>query len=110
MWRLALPLVVVFVAGCSESRSPAAPMTPDAPGEEPDLVRQLASGGYVLFFRHAERNVTIMSTEALAIADNQGACFPGSELTQKGGRHLGTMRGDDRDKYRCLRRLRAALR
>jgi broad specificity phosphatase PhoE len=42
------------------------------------------SGGYVVFFRHAERDAAAMSTGELAIADNAGVCAPGSELTAQG--------------------------
>lgn len=48
------------------------------------LLSDVAGGGYVLFFRHAERNTAVLSTTDLAAVDNRGECVPGSELTPNG--------------------------
>jgi phosphohistidine phosphatase SixA len=50
----------------------------------PDLLHDLSSGGYVIFFRHAARDTTAIATSALAVVDNAGECVPGSELTEAG--------------------------
>lgn len=55
----------------------------DGPGAD-GLLSDVAAGGYVLFFRHSERNAGAISTAALAVADNAGECVPGSELTANG--------------------------
>ncbi len=55
----------------------------DGPGAV-GLLTDVASGGYVLFFRHSERDAGAISTAALAVADNLGECVPGSELTANG--------------------------
>lgn len=81
-------LAAVLVSGCGTG--PARPTsvgptsTDNEPVSESDLLRQVSSGGYVLFFRHAERDTNAMGTAELAVADNAGACMPGSELTSKG--------------------------
>ncbi|HSL20894.1 MAG TPA: hypothetical protein VK886_05120 [Vicinamibacterales bacterium] len=79
--------VVVFVCltfmGCQGRPSPAAPTTLGAmPARE--LVHQLASGGYVIFFRHAARDLNVLATTDLAVVDNAGECVPGSALTEAG--------------------------
>lgn len=48
------------------------------------LLPDVASGGYVLFFRHSERDTAALPTATLAAVDNAGTCEPGSELTTKG--------------------------
>jgi phosphohistidine phosphatase SixA len=48
------------------------------------LLPDVAFGGYVLFFRHSERDTAALSTATLATVDNAGTCEPGSELTAKG--------------------------
>jgi broad specificity phosphatase PhoE len=83
--RMLCLLAGVAFAGCSTS-SPLAPestTTADSPSES-ELIGRLASGGYVVFFRHAERDGNVLSTSDLAIADNAQACVPGSELTERG--------------------------
>jgi broad specificity phosphatase PhoE len=80
-----LPLLaVLLLAGCSSS-SPVAPESsmPDGAAES-DLLRRVASGGYVLFFRHTERDGSVIGNVELAMADNAQACLPGSELTERG--------------------------
>lgn len=79
-------LLGVLHAACAPGVSP---VSPDSGGDlQPPprsaLVRQIASGGYVLFFRHAERDANAMTVGDLAMADNAGLCAPGSELTPKG--------------------------
>jgi phosphohistidine phosphatase SixA len=87
MWRRVL-LVVVFAIHTACSSSPIAPEERPsgggAPPTEAELLRSVAAGGYVLFFRHAERNADAMGTAELARVDNEGACVPGSELTAQG--------------------------
>ncbi len=74
-------VVVVLAGGCGASPvSPSAQVTPPAGG----LIGEVAAGGYVLFFRHAERDTTVMSSAQLAGVDNRGECVPGSELTANG--------------------------
>lgn len=77
-------LLVFLLAGCSSPSSPIAPGPPSGEARPDDLIGQLATGGYVIFFRHAERDPTAMATSDLAAADNAGVCAPGSELTAKG--------------------------
>jgi broad specificity phosphatase PhoE len=48
------------------------------------LLSDVVGGGYVLFFRHSERNAGALATPDLAAADNRGDCVPGSELTANG--------------------------
>jgi phosphohistidine phosphatase SixA len=48
------------------------------------LLPDVAYGGYVLFFRHSERDTAALPTATLAVVDNAGTCQPGSELTAKG--------------------------
>jgi phosphohistidine phosphatase SixA len=83
-----LLLFVMVAVGCGDGGEPGTPTGPGGlPGDptaEADLLRQVAFGGYVIFFRHAERDANAMATAALAVADNEGACQPGSELTPKG--------------------------
>jgi hypothetical protein len=55
----------------------------DGPGAV-GLLTDVASGGYVLFFRHSERDAGAISTGDLAAVDNRGDCVPGSELTPNG--------------------------
>lgn len=76
-------LIVFLHAGCSSASSPIAP-GPSSETRPDDLIGQLATGGYVIFFRHAERDATAMATAELVAADNAGVCAPGSELTVKG--------------------------
>lgn len=86
---LAVVLAVLATAACGDTTQPLAPSTdptsgaPNAPVPA-GLLGQVVSGGYVLFFRHAERDASAMSTGDLAIADNQGICASGSELTAQG--------------------------
>ena len=54
------------------------------PTPPPGLIGQVASGGYVLFFRHTARDASVIQTGDLAIVDNAGQCVPGSELTSNG--------------------------
>lgn len=79
-------LLCVLHAACAPGVSPLSPDSGGAlrPPPQSPLVQQIASGGYVLFFRHAERDATAMTVGDLAIADNAGLCAPGSELTPKG--------------------------
>jgi hypothetical protein len=84
MWRRTLPLLVLLLSGCSNGGSPVAPEAGGSPDDEPSILQRVAAGGYVLFFRHAERDGSAMPTDELAIVDNAGTCRPGSELTEKG--------------------------
>jgi hypothetical protein len=95
-------LLWLWAAGCGAAGAPTAPSTvtiapvtpappstpaaPDVPAvtPPPGLIGQVASGGYVLFFRHAARDTGVISTGDLAVADNAGRCVPGSELTSDG--------------------------
>jgi broad specificity phosphatase PhoE len=83
-------LVVLLAVQIACSSSPVAPgerpSDGGAPPTEAELLRSVASGGYVLFFRHAERDADAMGTVELAMVDNEGACVPGSELTAQGMR------------------------
>jgi hypothetical protein len=100
----------LWATGCSEAGLPTAPTTvattPDATATPPTaatpappatppatpppgLIGRVASGGYVLFFRHAARDTGAISTGDLAIADNAGQCLPGSELTSGGASDAG---------------------
>lgn len=85
-------LILFLLAGCSSASSPIAP-GPSSEGSPDELIARIASGGYVIFFRHAERDATAMATAELVAADNAGVCAPGSELTGKGmadARAIGT--------------------
>jgi broad specificity phosphatase PhoE len=77
-------LIFLLQVGCSSASSPLAPGPPSGETRPGDLIGQLAAGGYVIFFRHAERDATAMATAELVAADNAGVCAPGSELTAKG--------------------------
>lgn len=55
----------------------------DGPGVA-GLLSDVGAGGYVLFFRHSERDAGAISIPTLAAADNNGDCRPGSELTENG--------------------------
>lgn len=48
------------------------------------LLADVAGGGYVLFFRHAERDTAALSPTELAAVDRDGTCVRGSELTETG--------------------------
>jgi phosphohistidine phosphatase SixA len=76
--------LLTFLAACSSGPPPVAPTPLVASPEVPDLVHELSSGGYVIFFRHAARDAAAISTPDLALADNQAECRPGSELTAAG--------------------------
>jgi len=84
----AFALATVMLAGCDADLAPAAPSEPQVPTVRPEasrtLVDQVAAGGYVLFFRHSERDASAMPTAEVAIADNKGECRPGTELTTAG--------------------------
>jgi phosphohistidine phosphatase SixA len=101
---LTVVLVAVSVVGCDAAGVPTAPSTvtnapggsatPEFPGAQPTtpppgLIGQVASGGYVLFFRHSARDASMISTGDLAVADNAGQCVPGSELTSEGASDAG---------------------
>jgi phosphohistidine phosphatase SixA len=58
-------------------------VVPDGPGSV-GLLSDVAAGGYVLFFRHSERDAGALSISILAEVDNRGECRPGSELTATG--------------------------
>jgi phosphohistidine phosphatase SixA len=73
-------LLVLLCAGVLSCASPSAP-TAAVPATLSQLV---AGGGYVLFFRHATRDASAISNDALLEADREGQCQPGSELTQEG--------------------------
>lgn len=79
-----LSLVLCLLHTACGGTSPAAPTPLVASPEVPDLVHQLSSGGYIVFFRHAARDTAAISISALATADNAGECVPGSELTDAG--------------------------
>lgn len=55
----------------------------DGPGAV-GLLTDVAAGGYVLFFRHSERDAGALPSSVLAEVDNRGECRAGSELTTAG--------------------------
>jgi hypothetical protein len=79
MRRMFLTLLCVAAAHCGAAASPTSPSTSEA-----TLTSLVASGGYVLFFRHAARDTSAISNDALLAADRTGECVPGSELTSQG--------------------------
>ena len=79
MRRMFLILLCVAAAHCGAAASPTSPSTSEA-----TLTSLVASGGYVVFFRHAARDTSALSNDALLAADRTGECVPGSELTSQG--------------------------
>jgi phosphohistidine phosphatase SixA len=81
-------VLCLLLTACGDARSPAAPTSPpDTRMDLPHLtglMAEVASGGTIVFFRHAARDATAMSTGELARADNAHLCVPGSELTPVG--------------------------
>ena len=85
----ACALLAGFVTACGTGQSATAPTTiPESGGLPadalPPLLRSIASGGYVIFFRHSMRDTGVLPTSMLAIVDNAVECVPGSELTSEG--------------------------
>lgn len=83
--RVALAVLLcscALVAACGGaaalSTAPSATVAPSG------LIGQVASGGYVIFFRHTARDASAISIEDLTVADKAEQCVPGSELTPVG--------------------------
>jgi len=79
MRRLILAVLCVAATHFGAAASPTSPSSPD-----PTLTSLVASGGYVVFFRHAARDSSVISNDALLAVDKTGECVPGSELTAQG--------------------------
>lgn len=86
---LSIGALCLLAIACGDARAPSAPSPPSTPSapELPKLqglLADVATGGSVLFFRHAARDANAISTGDLARADNDHLCVPGSQLTTEG--------------------------
>ena len=72
-------VLCVAAAACGSEPSPTGPT-----GQRVSLPSLVAGGGYVVFFRHAERDSAAITNDDLLEVDRTGACVPGSELTTRG--------------------------
>lgn len=76
---LTVVVLCVAAAACGSEPSPTGPT-----GQRVSLPSLVAGGGYVVFFRHAERDSAAITNDDLLEVDRTGACVPGSELTTRG--------------------------
>ena len=81
MRRTILTVLCVAAVQCGGTASPTSPSPSDP---DVSLTSLVAGGGYVVFFRHAARDTSAISNDALLNADRIGECMPGSELTPQG--------------------------